>query len=122
MLIGRVNRLQARLAVEILTSDGWYLSVEVVLDTGFSGELTLPSSVIRQMDLISLGNRYAHLATGEEVKLPAWRGIILWDGRPSSVEIIEADGESLLGMGLLVGSRVAIDVREGGVVTVDALP
>ena len=122
MLRGRVHRLKAWFDIEIPAADGRYLSVDVVLDTGFSGELTLPASVVRQLDLTSMGNRYAHLATGEEVELPAWRGVILWDGRPISVEIIEAEGEPLLGMGLLIGSRVTIEVREGGAVTVDALP
>ena len=58
MLIGTVNDLQAWLAVELLTIGGQYLSVDVVLDTGFNGELALPISVIRQLDLAPLNNRY----------------------------------------------------------------
>ena len=62
------------------------------------------------------------LAVGEEVELPAWRGLILWNGRPRLVEIVETDSEPLLGMELLRGNRITIDVSEGGAVTVDALP
>ena len=122
MLRGRVHRLKAWFDIEIPAADGRYLSVDVVLDTGFSGWLTLPASVVRQLDLTSTGNRYAHLATGEEVELPAWRGLILWDGQLRSIEIIEAEGEPLLGMALLRGNLVTIEVREGGAVTVEPLP
>ena len=54
--------------------------------------------------------------------MSAWRGLILWNGRPRSVEIVETDSEPLLGMELLRGNRVTIEVREGGAVTMDALP
>ena len=62
------------------------------------------------------------LAVGGEVELPAWSGTVFWNGRPRFVEIVETDSEPLLGMELLLGNRIAIEVREGGAVTVDALP
>ena len=122
MLTGTVNDLQAWLTVEVLTIGGQYLSVEALLDTGFNGGLALPASVIPQLDLVPRGNRYGYLALGEEFQLPTWRGTVLWNGRPRSVEIVETDSEPLLGMDLLRGNRITIDVREGGAVIVDALP
>ena len=88
MLTGTVNDLQAWLAVDLLAVGGQYLSVEVVLDTGFNGGLALPASVIPQLDLVPRSNRYTYLAVSEEVELPAWRGLILWDGRLRSIEIV----------------------------------
>jgi len=122
MLTGTVNDLQPWLAVELLTIGGPYLSVEVVLDTGFNGELALPISITRQLDLAPLSNRYTYLAVGGEVELSTWRGTIFWNGRPRFVEIVETDSEPLLGMELLLGNRIAIEVREGGAVVVDPLP
>ena len=122
MLIGTVNDLQAWLAVDLLAIGGQYLSVEVVLDTGFNGELAMPASVIPQLDLVPMNNRYTYLAVGGEVELPAWSGTVFWNGRPRFVEIVETDSEPLLGMELLRGCRVTIEVREGGAVTVDPLP
>ncbi len=52
----------------------------------------------------------------------SYRGTVLWDGQPLPVRVVEADGEPLLGMELLQGSRVTLDVRDGGPVTIDALP
>ena len=122
MLTGTVNDLQAWHTVEVLTIGGQYLSVEALLDTGFNGGLALPASVIPQLELVPRGNRYGYLAIGGEFQLPTWRGTVVWNERPRSVEIVETDSEPLLGMDLLRGSRVTIEVREGGAVTVDALP
>ena len=53
----------------------------------------------------------------------SYRETIIWDGQPRPVRIIETDNdEPLLGMEFLHGSRVTIEVREGGAVTVDNLP
>ena len=64
MLTGTVNDFQPWLAVDLLAIGGQYLSVEVVLDTGFNGELAMPASVIPQLDLVPRGNRYTYLAVG----------------------------------------------------------
>ena len=54
--------------------------------------------------------------------MSTWRGTVIWNGRPRFVEIVETDSEPLLGMELLRGSRINIEVREGGAVTVEPLP
>ena len=53
--------------------------------------------------------------------LQLFAGVALWHGRRRVVEVIESGSEPLLGMGLLQGSRVTLDVRYDGVVVVDAL-
>ena len=65
MLTGRVSReLQAWVSVEILARDGQGHPVEFVLDTGFEGELTLPPSIIRQLELPPAGHQNVLLANG----------------------------------------------------------
>ncbi|MYE40361.1 MAG: clan AA aspartic protease [Chloroflexi bacterium] len=123
MLNGRINdELQAWVSVEILDGAGGVHPVEVLLDTGFNGELALTSSVIRRLNLARGTPRFAELATGDTTLLPSYTATILWDGLPRSIQVVEADGERLLGMELLLGSRVTLDVTEGGPVTIDALP
>ena len=122
MLTGTVIRRRNRL-VPMRPRRGQRIgTIAVVLDTGFNGELALPISITRQLDLAPLSNRYTYLAVGGEVELSTWRGTILWNGRPRSVEIVETDSEPLLGMELLLGNRIAIEVREGGAVVVAPLP
>jgi hypothetical protein len=64
----------------------------------------------------------ATLADGRDIRLRSWRGTALWHDRPVAVVILEADGEPLMGMNLLQGSRVTLDVQVDGDVTTDELP
>ena len=122
MLTGRVSDdLQAWVAIEILATSGQTRRIEAVLDTGFNGEMALPAVAIRQLDLPMGIRRPAVTATGDRVSLTTYYATVLWQGQPRSVEVVEADSEPLLGMELFLGSRVTLDVREGGPVTIDAL-
>ena len=122
MIKGRVSlNLQPRVVVEVMGIDGQFQPIETVLDTGFNYDLTLSMDVIRRLGLISGGTRDAFLANGEEVSLNGWRGTVLWQGQPRHILVLQADGEPLLGMGLLLGSRVTMDALPGGDVTIDEL-
>ena len=122
MIKGRVSRrLRARLPIELLLNDTSFRSVEVDLDTGFTGDLTLPAEVIRQCGLAPEGERPVVLANGNEVYLRVWQGTTLWHGSPRRVRILQVDGEPLLGMNLLRGSRVTLDALAGGNVVIEEL-
>ena len=122
MIKGRVShRLRVRLPVELLLNDTSFRSLEVDLDTGFTGDLTLPAEVIRQCGLVPEGERPVVLANGDEVNLRVWQGRTLWHGSPRRVKILQAEGEPLLGMKLLRGSRVAFDALAGGSVAIEEL-
>ena len=107
---------------EILAPNGQTSHIEAVLDTGFNGELALPAAAIRQLGLPMGIRRPAITATGDRVSLTTYRGTVLWYGQIHSIQVVEADSEPLLGMELLLGSRVTLDVHDGGAVTVDVLP
>ena len=63
---GRVSgNQQAWITVDIMDGAGRPRSMEVVLDTGFTGYLTLPPESIRQLELPSVGQRTFELANGE---------------------------------------------------------
>ena len=42
-----------------------------------------------------------------------------WHTQRREVEIVETDGEALLGMALLLGSQISIDARVGGEVLIE---
>ena len=121
MLTGTVRSLQAWVAVEILDRMGQSRAVQVLLDTGFDGQLKLTSTTIQELGLPRSGYRFGELADGAMTRFMSYGSTVLWDGQPRLVTVIEADSEPLLGMELLLGSRVTMDVREGGPVTIDAL-
>jgi hypothetical protein len=53
--------------------------------------------------------------------LDAYRGTVLWDGRERPVVVLATEGGSAIGMSLLYGYRLAIDVVASGPVRIEPL-
>ena len=122
MIRGKVSgNQQALIAVDIMDGEGRPRSVEVVLDTGFTGYLTLPSESISQLGLPSVGQRTFELANGELFDFQVYLGAVSWHGRPSDVLVLQSDSVPLLGMALLWGSRVTMDALNDGEVGIEDL-
>ena len=54
--------------------------------------------------------------------LAIYKATIVWHGHDSSVYVLAAEGGPLIGMALLHGNRVTLDVVDDGPVTVEELP
>ncbi|MDE2823047.1 MAG: clan AA aspartic protease [Chloroflexota bacterium] len=122
MITGRVSSdQQALIAIDIMDGEGQPRSQEVVLDTGFTGYLTLPSESIRELGLPSVGQRTFELANGELFDFQVYIGSVSWHGRQSDVLVLQSDSVPLLGMTLLWGSRVCMDALNEGEVTIEEL-
>jgi clan AA aspartic protease len=95
--------------------------VEAVIDTGFDGELTLQEATIRRLGYPYSGSAGGTLADGSEVQFDFYEGRIFWHGVERAVAVIGAEGQPLIGMGLLGGSRLTLDAEPGGEVLVEDL-
>ncbi len=95
---------------------------EVVIDTEFNGYLTLPEKKIHDLKLPFVGNRRATLGDGNVVVLDVYLATVSWHGQEREVLALQSEGGPLIGMSLLSGSRVTLDVVEGGAVRIDELP
>lgn len=85
-------------------------TVQAWIDTGFTGELTLPIGMIRQFGLVMSGSIDAILADGSSVELETYTIHVDWFGRVRSLEVIANDGPfPLLGVGLLLGRELKVD-------------
>ena len=91
-------------------------TVDAVLDTGFSGWLSLPAFVVRRLGLEWARSGRAALADGTVVDAE-----VEWHGAWRAVAVDEADTDPLVGMHLLRGSRVVLAVTEGGAVSIEPL-
>ena len=120
MITGSVSQdLEALIAVNVEDGNGASHSLEVVVDTGFTGYLVLPQAVIRRLGLRFSGRRSVILASGEQSTVDAYAGIVSWHGRRRNVIALESSSESLIGMSLLSGSRVTLDVWADGSVLIE---
>lgn len=122
-MIGVVNaNLEATLRIVVIGSSGKQQPIEAIVDTGFSGFLTLQPAVIASLGLVLLGNVPGTLADGSTVLFDVFQAEVLWNGVPRSVEINAVDSDSLLGAQMLRDHEVNIHMVVGGVVTIAPLP
>ncbi len=123
MITGKVaENLDLLVTVEVANSNGAFVPLEFVIDTGFNGELALPRDVILALGLDYRGEIALTLATSQEVTIANYDGVVSWHGRRRDVVVIETDSELLLGMALLLGSRVAFDAQIDGEVVIEENP
>jgi clan AA aspartic protease len=110
---------EAVVPVEVLSSSGrGSLRVEAILDTGFTGHLTLPPAIVRTLSLSIVGSAESLLADGSIVVEDVCAARVSWHGKERPVRVLVADTAPLLGMALLRGSEVRIAVRAGGDVAI----
>lgn len=122
MIIGKIkaNR-EAVIELEVIGL-AQRAKIEAVLDTGFTGYLMLPSDLINHLSLQLIGTRNVILGDGSNVTLDLYRAKVLWHNVERIVYALRSDAELLVGMSLLHGSRVTLDVVANGNVTIDVLP
>lgn len=122
MITGKVtvNR-EAVIVLGIIDSRKQTQQLEAAIDTGFNGYLTLPSHLINRFELQLAGNRRATLADGNVVVLDMYLAKVLWHNQEREALVLQVDGGPLVGMSLLYGNRVTLDVVDGGDVIIDVL-
>jgi clan AA aspartic protease len=94
-------------------------NIQVAIDTGFTGHLKLPPETVRSLSLPERGFVEVELADGGTATLGVYEARVLWHWRPLRVPVYEADGAPLIGMSLLRGSTLTIEVIPRGAVTID---
>ena len=90
--------------------------VRAWIDTGFTGDLVLPQTVIDDMALTLTGTVSAVLADGSEAVMKTYRCFIQWFDDLRRLEVVANQGEhALLGVGLLLDRELRIDYRSRAV-------
>ncbi len=123
MIAGMVNALrEAIIPLSIQNSSGQAHLTEAVVDSGFNGYLTLPPALIASCGLSWLYQQQGFLADGTVHTFDVYQATILWDGQPRTVETEALDVKPLVGMAMLEGHKLEMEVRNGGGVTIQTLP
>ena len=121
MMQGYVNEnYEAMISVAVKNGNS-FKSFDVVIDTGFTGFLSLPIAIIMELELQWSYRDRATLGDGSETVFDVYNAEILWNGQFREIEIDAAETEPLLGMALLRGYRLQVDTVEGGLVTIETL-
>lgn len=122
MITGFVtSNREAVIRIVVRGSRSQETQVEAVIDTGFNGFLTLPSPFIANLALPFAGTTRATLGDGSEAHLDVFEATILWDNQERDLVVFAAEGAALVGMSMLSGYRVTLEIEDGGAVTIEAL-
>ncbi len=122
MITGNVNAARdAMIHLRVRGPNGHERAIEAVIDTGFNDWLILPPKLVNALALVRIGQVQAMLADGSEKSLDIYQVTVIWDAQTLIVEAGVADSDPLIGMALLEGYELRIQVVDGGDVTIRAL-
>ncbi len=121
MMQGYVNENFEAIISVAVKNGGKFKSIDAVIDTGFTGFLSLPIAIIMELELQWSYRDRATLGDGSETVFDVYNAEIVWNGQLREIEIDAAETEPLLGMALLRGYRLQIDTIEGGLVSIEIL-
>ena len=121
MMQGRVNQNCEAILPLVIKNNSITQRVDAVIDTGFSGFLTLPSDIISTLQLSWEGRDIATLGDGTFCTFEVYTGWVIWDGEYREIYINESETIPLIGMRLLRTYDLNIQAIEGGLVTMKKL-
>jgi clan AA aspartic protease len=115
MIAGIVNAdFEPIIPLSVCGFDGEVYAQDAIVDTGFNGWLSLPPDLIAQLNLRWKRRGRAILGDGSECVFDVYEAVLAWDGDLLTIPVDEADSEPLVGMSLMEGYRLLIQVFEGG--------
>jgi clan AA aspartic protease len=122
MISGVVKSDEARIRLKVRGRRAPEQEVEAVVDSGYSGALTLPPALITTLGLRWRSVERATLADGSTCVFRVFVAKLVWDGKVRTILVDEAVTDPLVGMRLLRGHEFKMQVRARGRVTIKRLP
>ena len=121
MIEGVVNdAFEAVVALSLQGPTGQVQDIEAVIDTGYSGFLMLPTTLVMELDLPFAYVGRAFLANDDEVAFDVHDVTVLWDGQSRHIKADATGSTPLVGMLLLSRHDLNIEVENGGRVVIQA--
>ena len=119
MITGHVSAdREAIVRLTVRMVDGEELEIDLIVDTGYTGWISLPSTLISQLGLPWRRRGRGLLADGSETIFDIYEAAVIWDSQLRRVWVDEINAAPLAGMALLDGHELTIQVWTGGNVTI----
>ena len=122
MIVGIVRAREPLIRLTIRGFRGRQQEVEALVDSGYTGWLTLPPTVIAALHLRWRTFGRGTLADGSVSLFDVYQAKVVWDGRIRLVFVDEFDSSPLVGMALLRGYEYKMHVRARGKIAIKRLP
>ena len=114
MITGVVTPREARLQIHVRGSEGHEQLVDAIVDTGYTAFLTLPPELVQSLNLRWQSVNRGTLADGSECLFDVFEVDVKWDGEIHRLLVSEADTDPLVGMALLNGYELKMQICDGG--------
>lgn len=123
MITGRVtSSLEAEIALILVGKRRSQGDTKAVIDTGFNWCLSLPPHIIRDLGLSGRRRAEVELADGELVEVDFYDVTVVWDKVRRSIPVIELNATPLVGMELMKGYELSMQIKTNGKVRLKRLP
>lgn len=123
MIVGNVNtKREAVVQLAVFGENQQRQGIKAIIDTGYTGFLTLPSAIITTLGLTWYMQQEGILGDGSLCMFNVYEASVIWDGQIRTIEVNESEADPLVGMGLLEGHELKIQAVAGGLVTITTLP
>jgi predicted aspartyl protease len=122
MISGEVNAYrEAIIPLRLRGPNGREVVLDGIIDTGFSEFLTLSPSTITDLELPYQDTSRVIPGDGRVQALHVYEATLVWGDQERVVLVHATDGGCLIGMALLYGHDLRIQVVDGGKVAIEAL-
>lgn len=98
------------------------ISFNTILDTGFNGEIVLPRPIAEGLGLRRVASGPGILADGTSRSIEVFSVEVEWDGEWRYALVSVIGDEPMIGMRLLLGYELRIQVAPGGDVRIERMP
>ncbi|MDY7006876.1 MAG: aspartyl protease [Cyanobacteriota bacterium] len=106
--------------IELIAADGSIITVDVLLDTGFTGWLAMDIQDVESFGWRYLKKQEMKTARGE-FQFNIYEGTAIFDGQEMKIPVVVGDGipEILIGLSWLENRRLVVD-RKAGILTLES--
>jgi clan AA aspartic protease len=123
MITGIVtSKLEATIRFHILDANGQSQAIGTIVDTGFEGFMSLPVATVAALGLPWIYRDITELIDGRIIPIEIYSAVVIWNGKPRTVNVQALGGHNLIGMRMLASHDLAMRVTDGGPVSIDAVP
>ena len=96
-------------------------TVDALLDSGFTGAVSLPSVVVDDLGLEWSGEQSVTLGDGSDVSVDIYEGMVGFAGKWYRCAILATGDVPTVGMHLLRGARISFQAEPGGDISLERL-
>ena len=122
MIVGHITEdLKAKINIQISDGDGIWNALDVMIDTGFNGQLALPEETVQSLGLVFDRVRRVTPAIGGTRAGASGYAQLHWKDASIRARVIQAGTNPLIGMALLWNHRITVDAVADGPVSITPL-